>query len=185
MRPRITPSDYERVARALRCEPAAIRAVAEVESAGGGFLPDGRPKILFERHIFSRLTERRFDLRAPDLSDRDPGGYEGNAAEYLRLYRAAQLDADAAVQSASWGMFQIMGFNWRACGEKSLLGFVLAMHNSEPAQLNLFAGFIASTGLDEPLRERDWRRFAEGYNGPAQRGYDSRIADAYTRHSRG
>ena len=47
-----TPLDDAAIASAankLGCEVAAVRAVVDVES-GGGFLPDGRPKILFERH---------------------------------------------------------------------------------------------------------------------------------------
>ena len=56
----LTPADYERAAAALGCEVAAIRAVAAMESSGDGFLPDGRPTILFDAHVFNRLTAGRF-----------------------------------------------------------------------------------------------------------------------------
>lgn len=60
--------DYINASKELGCEVAAIKAVAEVESAGSGFLSDGQPKILFERHYFSRLTGGKFDKSYPDIS---------------------------------------------------------------------------------------------------------------------
>lgn len=170
-------------AKRLGVDVPTVRAVAEVESNGVGFLPDGRPKILFERHIFSRLTERRFDGAHPDISNPDPGNYEGGEDEYPRLYRALQLDGDAAVQSASWGGFQIMGFNWKECGEKSPYGFLLAMHHNADAHLQLFVGLVLSKGLADELQRRDWANFAAKYNGPNFRAnrYDSKLASAYTR----
>jgi N-acetylmuramidase len=48
----IQESDYQAAAQSLGCEVAAVKAVAAVESAGHGFLPNGKPKILFEAHIF-------------------------------------------------------------------------------------------------------------------------------------
>ena len=45
--------DFETLAQRIGVEPAAVRAVAEVETKGrGGFLPDGRAVILFEGHVF-------------------------------------------------------------------------------------------------------------------------------------
>lgn len=81
-------------AKRLGVDVPTVRAVAEVESNGVGFLPDGRPKILFERHIFSRLTERtrkeapppvdpRPDRRRADLLPRGdrPGGEPTQAGD--------------------------------------------------------------------------------------------------------
>src|SRR5690242_1760740 len=52
----LTHEDFARAAEALDVEPAAIRAVAEVEAAGAGFLADGRPAILYEAHVFHAET---------------------------------------------------------------------------------------------------------------------------------
>ena len=93
-----------------------IWAVLTVETRGFGYLPDRRPQILFERHWFSRLTNRRFDGAHPDISNRSPGGYKGGAAEYARLAQARALDEEAALKSASWGLPQIMGFNHAGAG---------------------------------------------------------------------
>jgi hypothetical protein len=100
------------------------------------------------------------------------------------LYEALQYDADAAVKATSWGLFQIMGFNYEACGEKTLTGFLLAMHNNEDAHLALFAEFIEQRDLDEALRGKRWAVFAHGYNGAgyAANAYDHKLAAAYARH---
>ena len=63
-------SDFTRAAAALNCEEACIKAVAEVESRGGGFLKSGRPKILFEAHIFSKRTHHLHDKGHADLSSK-------------------------------------------------------------------------------------------------------------------
>lgn len=181
----LVAADFARAAAMLDCEVAAIQAVAEVESLGAGFLLDGRPKILFERHVFHRLTGGKFAAANPDISSGTPGGYAGGVGEYARLYRAVQLDGDAAVQSASWGAFQIMGFNWQACGEASLTGFLLAVHHDDAAHLGLFCRFIVSRGLVGALHDKDWTAFARGFNGPAfaKNRYDTKLAAAYARHA--
>ena len=85
-------SDIATAAEALGVEVAAVKAVIDVESRGG-FLADGRPKILFERHLFSRFTGKKFD-KPPndDIANPSAGGYKGGAAEYGRLARAIALD---------------------------------------------------------------------------------------------
>src|SRR3954463_7321072 len=104
-----TPLTEEAIAAAadrLRCPRAAIEAVCEVESAGSGFLPDKRPKILFEAHIFGQLTNNRWTRSHPGISaprwDRSLYGATG-AHQYDRLAEAIQLDRFAALQSPSWG----------------------------------------------------------------------------------
>src|SRR6185369_14627607 len=110
----MTDEAVEQAAKKIGCPVAAVRAVIDVESRGG-FLPDGRLKILFERHYFCRLTKGKFDQSNPDISATKWGGYKGGAAEYDRLGRAIKLDRDAALRSASWGAFQIMGDNFKMC----------------------------------------------------------------------
>src|SRR5699024_7120957 len=52
-------SDILQLAEKLQVEPAVIQAVKSVESKGHGFLEDGRPRILFEGHIFWRQLKQR------------------------------------------------------------------------------------------------------------------------------
>lgn len=171
----------ERVCEILRVSPPEVWAVLAVESEGFGFLPDRRPRMLFERHVFRQLTRGRFDREYPDLSNRRRGGYSGAAGEYLRLERAMGLQHDAALESASWGIAQVMGFNHRAAGFPTVGAMVTAMVDEENAQAAAMAHFITDEGLDEPLRDLDWVSFARGYNGPAYKatGYDTRLATAH------
>jgi hypothetical protein len=175
-------ADIARAAQLLGCEPAAVRAVAAVESAGEGF-DNGKPKILFEAHVFSRLTRGRFDETHPDISSRkwNRALYKGGSREHDRLARAYELDTTAALQSASWGKFQIMGFNYARCGFAHVFDFVDAMYRSEGAQLTAFCHFVKSMGLDDELRRHEWSAFARGYNGPefATNNYDGRLAQAF------
>jgi len=185
---RLDDKAIEGAARKLGCAVAAVRAVIDVESRGG-FLPDGRPKILFERHYFSRLTKGVHDAKHPDISNKKWGGYKGGAAEYNRLQSAIALDRNAALRSASWGAFQIMGDNCKIAGftNNKVEDFVAAMVAGEPEQLDAFVSFVTNTNLDDELRRLDWVGFARGYNGSAYKvnKYDEKLAAAYSYHSAG
>lgn len=175
-----------RVCDALGVTAPALWAVVCVETRGFGFLPERRPLILFERHIFHRRTKGRFAAAAPEISAPHPGGYAGGAQEYARLQAAIMLDRRAALESASWGIGQVMGFNHRAAGFASAEEMVGAMLKDETSQLLAMAGFITGNGLDRALRKHDWAAFARGYNGAefAKNRYDTRLAAAHTEFER-
>lgn len=178
----LVEEDFRWAAQAIGCDVRAVKAVCKVEAPRGGFLASGEPAILFERHIFSRLTNRRYDNTAPDLSNKTPGGYSGGQAEHKRLARAAALDRNAALKAASWGKFQILGSNFKQAGFGSLQEFINAMYVSERTQLEAFVSFIkADLRLVAALRNRDWKTFARIYNGPnyAINKYDTKLATAY------
>lgn len=178
--------DFERAAKSIGCTVAAVRAVNDVESRGG-FFADGRPKILFERHIFHRQTGGRFDASHPKISNSSSGGYIGGPAEYDRLAEAIGCDRTAALKSASWGAFQIMGFNHKAAGFADVESFVAAMVSGQGAQLDAFVKFVKSNGLDDELIRKDWAGFARGYNGEeyAKNKYDTKLAAAFALHNAG
>ncbi|MBE9014440.1 N-acetylmuramidase family protein [Pseudanabaenaceae cyanobacterium LEGE 13415] len=179
----LTAQDFQNVARSIGCEVAAVRAVVDVEAAGSGFQRDGRPKILFEAHWFSEFTNGRFDNSHGDISSAvwNRALYIGGAGEWDRIYRAVNLDREAALKSASWGLGQIMGFNHGAAGYRDVETFVRDMHDSEGKQLNAMFNFIKSNGLDRFLINRDWAGFARRYNGESFRvnRYDEKLAEAY------
>ena len=183
----LTDADFERAATALGCSVAAVRAVAQVESLGGGYLGDGRPKILFERHWFHKLTQGKWSAERSHISWPKPGGYKGGASEYKRLEEALALDRTAALKSASWGAFQVMGFNHKLVGYDDVEKFVKAMVAGSGKQLDAFVAFIKSNKLDDELRRLDWAGFARGYNGSNYRinKYDEKMARAYANFSQG
>ncbi len=180
--------DYAAVAARLRCDVEALMAVAEVESGRlGAFGSDGRPVILFEPHVFARLTGQRFNESHPHLSSRRwnralyPRGGQGPI--YAQLAEAYALDPEAALKATSWGRFQVLGQHHDWQGHATAQAFVADMAGSEARQLAAFERFITFNHLDDELRRLDWRGFAAGYNGPAyeQNRYHEKMAEAYAR----
>lgn len=160
-----------------------IWAVLRVETSGCGFYPDRRPVILFERHLFHRFTDGRFDdsPSADPISSPAPGGYGGGGdRQYVRLARAASLDRRAALEATSWGIGQVLGMNASVCGFGSAEEMALAMTTGEDAQLAAVAAFLRQAGLGPALAAHNWTEFARGYNGPnfRQNGYDLRLSVA-------
>src|SRR5688572_2769844 len=140
----LTAADIQAAADQIGCHCAVIDAVCEVESGGSAFLRDGRPKILFEAHVFGRLTGGRWTRSHPGISapswNRALYGAAG-AHQYERLEEAAELDRFAALQSASWGRFQILGSNFRMVGYDDIEDFVTDMCDSEAKHLEAFLAF--------------------------------------------
>ncbi len=187
---------YKDASNAFDCEIAVVKAVAEVESSGHGFLPCGIPVILFEAHWFAKLTGHAYNKSHPDISSRiwnrklyatGKDWIDRGRKEAQRLEKASSLNRDAALQSASYGMFQVMGFNWKLCGYKSLQAFINDVWSSEDGQLRAFVGFVKGKKLEKYLREKDWDAFASKYNGEGykQNRYDEKLQAAYLKHSRG
>lgn len=188
----LTQSDIDAAAVTLECDPAAINAVIEVESPGGGFLSDGRVVILFERHVFWRqLVAAGIDpttVNAPaSILSQERGGYVGGAGEYPRLAAAAAISIDAAYEACSWGRFQIMGYHATRLGYPSAPDMAVQFSkNGEAEHLRAFVHFIQlDADLHKALRARKWATFAKIYNGPAYADnlYDAKLARAYARHS--
>lgn len=191
----LTESDFKEAAKLLNCDVAAIKAVAEVESSGNGFLTDGRVKILFEGHQFHKHTKGAYAESHPAICyekwtkkhyTKGPNADVRGAGELARLEQAMSLDREAALKSASYGKFQIMGFNFSSCDFHDVEEFYAAMQASEGAQLKAFCCFIKANNLDGHLRKHRWASFARGYNGPsyAENKYDKKLAVAHAKYSR-
>jgi hypothetical protein len=54
-----------------------------------------------------------------------------------------------------------MGFNFKACGCKSIQEFVNKMMDSEQSQLQLFVNYIINSNLDDELQNLDFKRFCK------------------------
>ncbi len=181
--------DFDRAAEQIGCEVAVIRAVADVESGGrSGFLIDGRPKILFESRWFHKLTDGKYDQSHPNISTPTwVRNYRGGAKEFERLGEAIALDREAALKSASWGKFQILGVNHQRCGFDTVEDYVTGQLDSEGAHLDAFVAFVISNKLDDELRDKRWADFAASYNGPGykQNRYDEKMGEAYAKYAAG
>lgn len=172
----ITDTQFANSAADLKCSEAAIRAVAEVESGSmGGFSAPGRPVVLFEGHWFHRYTKGKYAASHPSLCypKWTKVHYAKNQNdEWARLQAAMALDKRAALMSASYGRFQVMGFNFAICGWKSVELFFAAMCQSEDNHLEAFEQYVRNSGLSDELQRLDWDGFAHGYNGPEYRKND-------------
>ncbi|MBS2782730.1 N-acetylmuramidase domain-containing protein [Aeromonas salmonicida] len=169
---------------------ATMATVAQVESIGEGFTQDQRPVVLFERHVFykqltkhqGKATANQLAASYPNLVNPKRGGYAGGAVEWERLQLAISLHRDAAIESASWGMFQIMGYHWQALGFASASDWMGAMQRSEVDHLTALCRFIQQDlAMHKALQGRKWADFARRYNGPAfkDNDYDTKLAKAY------
>ena len=187
MKERLNENDFIKAAMRLGVDVAAVKAVCEVESNGGGFLATGEPKILFERHWMHRLLRKK-GIKPPvgsPVAQMKTGGYVGGLGEHKRLQEAVQLDRECALMSCSWGLFQIMGFHWEALDYKSIQEFVNAMYKDEASQLDAFLRFIEKDKrMHTALKTKDWVLFATAYNGPAfaKNNYAPKMAAAYKKH---
>ncbi|TYP72191.1 N-acetylmuramidase domain-containing protein [Aquimarina intermedia] len=195
----LSEKDLINFADRYQLEVAAVKAVNEVESNGKGFLLDGRPRILFEGHIFwQQLINRNIDpadflntftqnVLYPTWTRKH---YLGGSKEYSRLEKAAGMSDlsqvhEAAYASASWGSFQIMGFHYESLNYASIDEFVSTMYISEAKHLDAFGRFLEFNNLIHPLRDKNWKVFARGYNGSsyAKNNYDTKLERAYLKFS--
>ena len=190
----LTDADYAQAARRLgpNVRPALLRAFAEVESGGkSGFGPDGLPIIAYEGHVFRRYTHKKYDATHPLLSYpyKQKAGPEwrannhGQKTAWKTLTEAAALDHDAALMACSWGMFQVMGFNYADCGYKDASSFVEAMKQGARGQLDAFVGYCKHrSGMVEAMTSGNYAGMASRYNGEDYGDYDQRIRRADQRH---
>lgn len=177
----------------LDVEYAALKAVLEVECLSSGFFSTGEPAILFERHVFwERLGEirwltKRLQIMAkyPRVCNKFSGGYGYFSEQHGKLAIAVSYNRDAALESASWGIGQVMGYHWEKLGYPSLQAFINDMYESEAKQLEAVVRYIKHFNLDGALRRKDWAAFAYGYNGKAyaKNNYDEKLKQAYRKYA--
>lgn len=188
--PKLNDADMQQAADSLGVEVEAVKAVAQVESSVDGFQDGRRPTIRYELHQFSGRTHGAYLTSHPWLAQptwKDGHKYHEHAqtGEYSMLYNAMILGGQCgkvaeAIQSTSWGRFQVMGFNFSMGGWTSELQFALDMFKSEGNQLKAFMGFIKQNHLQKKLNVHDWVGFATSYNGGGKaKAYGKALQDAY------
>ena len=211
MTKKITESEIKEVAAANGVEYAVLRSIIDVEARGSGFLPDGTPTILFERHKFYEelgkinfyTVRKRMQQLKPELCHRyvtPRGGYGKGSEQPQRMDDAINLiyevapDADAetyaavrecGLKAASWGLSQILASNYAQAGFDTVQDFINAMYESEKAQLEATVNLMISWGLLEAMRDKDWHTIAKRWNGRAyaKHGYHTKLANSYLRYA--
>ena len=191
----INDIQFAEAAKLIGCDIATVKTVNAVEARGKGFLDNGKLKILFEPHVFWRELVRAGVNPNNHVKGNEDilyrkwvrGKYGTETAQWGRLERAMKIHKEAALKSTSFGAFQTMGFNFRACGFTSVEGMVAAYEKDEYEQLKGFISYVKNSGLADELVRKDWPGFAEGYNGAEYKGspfttnddYDLKLASTY------
>lgn len=159
-----------------------LRAVAKVESSGGGFDSKGRPKILFERHKFHKYTGGKWSVSA--FSNPNGGGYSESSWDKL-LGAVVTGDVDASFMACSWGKFQVLGEWWDEFGYASPFALAHSTVESEAAHYDLLCHYIEHNHLRDEMAALSanpdaCRAFARAYNGAkyAELGYHTKLARA-------
>lgn len=188
----LTDADYIKVAIELNVEVAVLKAIKEVESCGKG-IQNGIPTMLFEGHIFWQQLKIHGKNPLNYVKGNEnilyskwtKSYYTGkNSGEYARLQKAIKIHELAAFESASYGMFQLMGNNYKICGYKNAKEFYLAMAKSEENQFYAFVKFIKAKGIVPYMQQKNWAKIAYLYNGAGYRTnrYDQKLATAYNKY---
>ncbi|WP_292488837.1 N-acetylmuramidase family protein [Mesorhizobium sp.] len=184
---RLNDLDLPKLGASIGVGEDEIHAFLDVETRGHGFDTHGRPVILFEPHVFYRnlAGAARAKAVAAGLAYAKWGEKPYPRDSYPRLKAACAIDETAALRSASWGLGQVLGENFRAAGFATVQAMVEAMMADEALQLAAAVNFIAANRLDGKLRRHDWAGFAKGYNGAsyAKNAYDIRLAEAFRKWS--
>lgn len=172
-------------AQRIGIEPDVLRAFKEVESGGAA------NAIRFEPHVFNNY---RPDLikqgkvpftRSPGVVfSREPS--ETNKAAFERAYK---LDPAAAVNSTSWGFFQVMGFNILKQHFGNNPARLVREFNADPERFSFRTvefWFADRPKAVKAAQDKNWARLAFIYNGSdyAASGYHTKLRDAYNRISK-
>ena len=160
---RLSDFDYMLAGLRLGVDPAAIKAIAYIESNGVGFYDNGSVKLRLEPQFLSR--------------------YQKTPRSFTTFSAAYAYDPRAAILSTSFGIFQVMGFNYKAAGYNTPEAYYKAVKRGAIAQLNAFIGFIEKNNLAQYLRSKNWAAFAYRYNGPGYRAnnYDTKHETYYNK----
>ena len=169
----INDNDYEIAAKELGIEKEVLMAIASQESKGSSFQAVKQATILFERHKMYSLLIKKGNTKAsvdalsiehPSIVNKNSGGYN-DMTSYDKLKTAKSIDYDCAVQSCSWGKFQVMGFHY-ANLYSSPRELEKAMNMCELQQFKYFVLYLKKTnGMVDALKNKNWEGIATLYNG--------------------
>lgn len=184
---KITDIEIELLACKNDIEFAALKAFVSVESGGIGFdKKTGKIIIQFEPHYFKKRVpfapSGAWSINKVDVQSK----------EWIAFNNAFAINPNAAMESTSIGLMQVMGAHWKRLGFKSVGEMWDYAKESEMNQLEIGIRFIkANPTLYKALQDKDWHKVAYYYNGASYRlmakkwgrePYNISMAKAYERY---
>lgn len=162
-----------------------LKVILIVESRGKSLDSENHPTIRFECNKFNdylgslkvKCTIEEGKSFSVIKDETDKGAF----------FRALEIDREKAILSSSFGIAQIMGFNYKIVGYTSVDEFYNAMFKEEE-QISAFLKFLKSkNNIMRELKSEntDWKIIARNYNGPnyAENKYDLKLRQEYLKYS--
>jgi len=156
--------------------PAAwIAAIIAKESNGAVYATvhgNRLPLIRWEGHYFyQRLKGAALNMVVAKKLAAPKAGAVKNPKEQEKRWRklvepACSIDMDAAHESMSWGVGQVMGAHWKRLGFASVADLVKMACSGLYGQVDVMMRYCREFGLLDELQRGDALGFARGYNGP-------------------
>lgn len=154
---RIDDIDLPRLGYMIGVGEDELHAIIDTESRGAGFDSQGRPKILFEPHVFYRnLSGAKRDRAVKEGLAYAKWGtkpYGKESEQYGKLIRAMAIDETAALKACSWGLMQVLGENHKQAGYRTPQAMVMAFLDDEEKHLEAAVRFMEQTGIGVELRK--------------------------------
>lgn len=149
------------IAKSIGLEYADLMAFISVESGGLGFdSTTGKIIIQFEPSWFKRKSP----YTPSGLWSLN--GVERQSKEWIAFNDAFRKNPNAAMESTSIGLGQIMGFHYKTLGYKSVGEMWDDAKKGEYQQVCQMANFIkANPALLKAIKTHDWHKVATLYNG--------------------
>lgn len=185
-RARLDDIDLPRIAARIGCGEDHLHAFMDVEAAGSPFDGQGRPKMLFEPHVFWRELgpgPKRDAAAKAGLAYPRWGQKSYPRDSYPRLLKAVAIDETAALRSASWGLTQILGSNHKEAGYKTPQAMVTAFMDDAETHIEATVKLLSTWGIADDLKAHRWDVVAKRWNGPGYKKnrYDTKMAAAYAK----
>ena len=131
-----------------------------------------------KKRVFQEAS-KYFSDKYPELIG-NPGNYNTNS--YNKLQEAKRLDESFAIQSCSWGKFQVMGNHHRLL-YSTPQELEIAQNQCELQHLQLFKSYLKNSNIIDDMKNKNWREIARKYNGSEYEtnNYHTKMENSYKR----
>ena len=126
-----------------------------------------------------REAAQYFSNKYPTLIG-SQGNYGTFSSQLTKLENAKKLNVSFAIQSCSWGRFQVMGKYYDMI-YKTASELEQGQNQCELQHLALFKGYLEKFNMIQPMKDKDWNLIAYRYNGSGYKtnNYHTKMENKY------